>query len=199
MLRASINLDAAGNTVNDKNGTRQFTYNDAGRLKSLDVSGEITDYRYNANGLRVQKISATETTLYHYDLNGQLIAEQELNSGNTRDYIYIDNELVAYMDSAAIQGPKITAPVEGSLLTSTTHEFTWQSGLNVTDWKLELGSELGTKDHFDSGSLRSATSVTVTTLPEDGSEVFASLWYQVDGDWFIEPNPIAFPNVKPIQ
>lgn len=181
----SLSRDAAGNTLSDKNGSRQFTYNGAGRLSSINVSGDVTNYVYNASGLRTQKVSATETIIYHYDLNGQLILEQALNSGDTREYIYVDNELVAYFNSAAIQGPKITSPAEGSVLTSTSQVFTWESGLTVTDWKLELGSEISAKDYFESGSLGSATTVSVTTLPEDGTEVFARLWYQVDGTWYI--------------
>ncbi len=53
-------------------------YNDAGRLYQLFENGElISTYTYNAYGQRTRKVTADSTTVYHYDLSGQLISETQ--------------------------------------------------------------------------------------------------------------------------
>jgi len=51
------------------------------------VTGKGT-YTYNANGQRVKKLAGGITTIYHYDINGNLIGETSNNS-TQKDYIYL--------------------------------------------------------------------------------------------------------------
>lgn len=83
--------DANGSITN--NGGSQFNYDARGRLVSANTPLGLVQYRINALGQRVQKITATDSTVYHYDLNGQLIGESNAQSG--KDYIYLNEIPVA--------------------------------------------------------------------------------------------------------
>lgn len=91
-------LDPAGNTIND--GQFTYTYNDAGRLKTISQSGQvIATYTYQANGQRSQKVinpnSNPSTTLYHYDLMGNLIGESDDTGAFNAGYLYHQNQPIA--------------------------------------------------------------------------------------------------------
>lgn len=87
------------------------------------------------------------------------------------------------LDGPVIANPAITSPTPGSTLAGASDTFTWQSnGVNATDFWLYLGSAAGSADYFNSRNLNDSTSVTVYTLPSDGtSTVYARLWYRIDG------------------
>jgi RHS repeat-associated protein len=106
----SITLDAAGNTTSMR-GMR-LTYNQAGRLALVEqevttTAGkgkkktttttlqEIARYTYNALGQRTRKVTPDATTVYHYDLEGQLIAEGESAGALRASYVWADGEPLA--------------------------------------------------------------------------------------------------------
>ncbi len=76
---------------------RELVYNDAGRLfKVIDDGLLKSEYVYNDFGQRTRKtVYATDgtptTTLYHYDLNGHLIAETTDTGATLREYIWQEN------------------------------------------------------------------------------------------------------------
>ena len=79
-------------------------------------------------------------------------------------------------------GYAITLPTPGSTLTSTTVTFQWNSG--ASEYWLQIGSSAGGSNYYNSGSLGTSTSATVTGLPSDGSTIYARLWYRVGlGEW----------------
>jgi len=97
-----IELDAMGNTLSD--GNRRFEYNGSGRLIALYVDGKLrASYRYNAQGLRTHKFTnmgngnsaSTTATLYHYDLNGELIAETTANGEDNKTYVWSNGQPLA--------------------------------------------------------------------------------------------------------
>src|SRR5437667_3017914 len=65
--------DGAGNATGD--GTRSFTYNNAGRMTSVTNGVVTTSYAFNALGERVKKSSPLSTTYFVYDEAGHLIGE----------------------------------------------------------------------------------------------------------------------------
>jgi len=90
----SVTLDAAGNTTSDQNGSRNFYYNQAGRLMQLAGATSLdptTYYTYNAFGQRTRKVSGSDTFTYQYNLTGQLIAEY-LNGQLVREYLWANDE-----------------------------------------------------------------------------------------------------------
>ncbi len=96
----TLTLDAAGNTLADRNGARAFGYDQAGRLATVSRDGVLRGtYTYNHLNLRTRKVSVTGTgatrrLVYHYDLQGRLIAETRPNGTLVRRYVWADNEPV---------------------------------------------------------------------------------------------------------
>jgi M6 family metalloprotease-like protein len=70
-------------------------------------------------------------------------------------------------------GPAILSPAAGSALKKTVQTFTWSAGAD--EYFLRIGSSPGAADLYDSGSLGTATSVTVPKLPLNGRTLFAEL------------------------
>ena len=78
-------------TAQDAN---QFTYDARGRLAQAMTSLGTTNYGINALGQRVLKTRAGAqgiNTVYHYDLNGQLIAETDTLGVTKQETIYLGN------------------------------------------------------------------------------------------------------------
>ncbi|MFZ3017857.1 MAG: hypothetical protein WA056_05315 [Gallionella sp.] len=94
----SITHDPIGATTGD--ATRQYAYDNRGRLIQATTAEGVINYEVNALGLRVRKqvpYANTDTT-YHYDAQGHLIGESP--TGSTRyakEYIYLGDQPVAVM------------------------------------------------------------------------------------------------------
>jgi hypothetical protein len=81
--------------------------------------------------------------------------------------------------------PEITSPTPGSTLSCESQAFQWtDNDTPVTEWWLYLGSSQGANNYYTSGSLGTSASHTVTSCwPEDGSTIWARLWYRTGGSW----------------
>jgi len=88
-------MDSFSPTVTD----RQFIYSDTNRIFQVIDDGLLAaEYIYNHDGQRTRKVvydnsvnpATSETTLYHYDLMGYLIAESSSAGTSKRDYIWAE-------------------------------------------------------------------------------------------------------------
>ena len=92
---------ASGQTTVDDRGAGadlEFVYDGSDRLVQLEVGGlPEASYRHNAFGERVAKelIGTNESTHFHYNPAGQLIAESDELGSFERGYIYLDGLPVA--------------------------------------------------------------------------------------------------------
>ena len=73
-------------------------------------------------------------------------------------------------------------PPPGSVLVET-ETFSWDAVTNATEYWVYLGTSTGSRNLFNSGSLGNATSVTVTSIPQDGSTIWFRIWYRVVNNW----------------
>lgn len=80
------------------NGVFTCEYNQWDRLKRVVKDGILGEYTYNGKGQRVKKLAGGITTIYHYDLAGNLIAETEENGNLIADYIYAGSERVGKVE-----------------------------------------------------------------------------------------------------
>ena len=84
---------------------REFIHNDADRIRSIMVDNQaVGTYYYNDMGLRSRKEipqtdGSTETTIYHYNMVGSLIAETNATGQVQKEYIWNDMEPVAQIDN----------------------------------------------------------------------------------------------------
>ncbi len=80
--------------------------------------------------------------------------------------------------------PGIYSPVASSALTSAPAVFQWFGYPGATAYSLDIGKEQGGNEYYQSGSLSSSTiSQTVSSLPSDGSTVWARWYYLTGGTW----------------
>ncbi len=94
-----VTLDAAGNTLSDQNGKRKFEYGQSGRLfKAYKERKLVATYLYNAQGLRTQKQTKKDTTVYHYDLAGKLLAETTERGSLIRAYVWLNDMPLVQID-----------------------------------------------------------------------------------------------------
>jgi RHS repeat-associated protein len=98
--------DVNGNTLERMQDgyTLSTNYNAANRPSEVSISrGDSTtyaDYRYNALGLRVNKTltdaqNTSETTHYHYNLQGQLISETQRHHHIEKNILYLNGQPIA--------------------------------------------------------------------------------------------------------
>ena len=88
--------------------------------------GELkATYTYNALGQRTRKVTATGTTVYHYDLNGQLLSETQADGRLIRDYIRVNGiarvqidagERLSYLHSDHLATPRLATDNSGRIV-----------------------------------------------------------------------------------
>lgn len=68
----------------------------------MRLSGALqASYTHNARGERVKKVEGTATTVYHYGLNGELLAETDGAGATAREYVYLEGVPLAQFASPA--------------------------------------------------------------------------------------------------
>ena len=129
----SYQYDANGNTTD--NGIDQFSYGDDNRLHSVSQNGtEIASYTYNAQGQRSSKTVSGITTGFHYNQNGQLIAETDAAGNTQQEYVWLNGQPLALVQ---------TQQSTGSGGTSQTLDFEDQSlgehaSLNISGYRFSI-------------------------------------------------------------
>jgi List-Bact-rpt repeat protein len=86
------------------------------------------------------------------------------------------------------QGSGLYSPAGGSTLTGTSATFNWCAIANATAYWLDVGNVAGGNQYYQSGSLPVTTeSVVVNSLPNNGSTVYATWYYLLNGSWVSNP------------
>jgi len=129
-----LSIDPSGRILQDHN-SREYTYNNAGRLSTLRSDDEIVaEYTYNAYQLRTHKVANGRSTLYHYDLSGNLILETDYQGGVIQEYIYADGERVATVAASSNSGAQSENLAVGRFNAITVTENSFQPW-----WEVDLG------------------------------------------------------------
>jgi RHS repeat-associated protein len=120
--------DANGNTTS--NTQFDFSYGDNNRLKQTSILGSaVATYTYNGRGERVKKEGLT-TTYYHYDQAGKLIAETDVTGATLVEYIYIDGQPTAIVNSGVvnfIHNDHLGTPQQ---ISDAAQSIVWQADYN---------------------------------------------------------------------
>ncbi|MDP5860520.1 RHS repeat-associated core domain-containing protein, partial [Pseudomonas aeruginosa] len=99
----AVTSDAAGNLTQDR-AARKLAYDAQGRLQSVSLDGqEVAEYRYNALGQRIVKLTPESVTTYLYGPDGQLLGEAEHNGSGRKlraqYYLWLDSLPLATIDA----------------------------------------------------------------------------------------------------
>ncbi|HBP5719300.1 TPA: RHS repeat protein, partial [Pseudomonas aeruginosa] len=136
----AVTSDAAGNLTQDR-AARKLAYDTQGRLQSVSLDGQqVAEYRYNALGQRIVKLTPESVTTYLYGPDGQLLGEAE-HDGSGRKlraqyYLWLDSLPLATIDADYDAQGKVGNPtllyLHGDhldtprLATDASGQITWQ-------------------------------------------------------------------------
>ena len=104
----SISTDVLGRRSDDQNGVRTYNYNARGHLASVSIdSSLIAEYQYDYRGLRSRKTihnpdNSVTVVLYHYDVEGHLIAETDAQGNTLHEVLWVDDQPVAQINGSNI-------------------------------------------------------------------------------------------------
>jgi RHS repeat-associated protein len=93
----SFGYDNAGNTTSDSTNYTA-TYALTGMLSSLTKTGVTTSFSYDADNRRVRKVTsagASNTRIFVYDLNGQLLGEYDQAGVALKEYVWLGSTPIA--------------------------------------------------------------------------------------------------------
>ena len=90
----TFGYDAVGNTTSLNAQTLIYNLNNR-RIRITDQGTTVGEYVYNGKGQRIKKTVGADTTVYHYDLAGNLIGESDAAGVFTDQYIYLGSERLA--------------------------------------------------------------------------------------------------------
>lgn len=97
----TFSYDGNGNAITEN--TKQYIYNQNQRLIKVAEDSSIKgEYVYNGKGQRIKKTSKGSSTIFHYNLQGQLIAETAVDGVTQVDYVNLNGQPLAKTDTNAI-------------------------------------------------------------------------------------------------
>ena len=153
--QSTFTYDANGNIVTDSRNGYTLNYGEANRLLGVAVSASNTEFQYNHIGQRVKKTSAdgaqSNTTIYHYDEAGNLLAEHTEEGAMQRQYIYADGVRLAMLS------PSAASDTDGD-------------GLD-DDWELQFFGDLSetAQGDFDGDGFSNAIEFNLGSSPSSAS------------------------------
>ncbi len=165
-----------GGTFDSIAETFSWTANgsDADKYWLYAGTGEDNDDYYNSGPL-----TGTSDTVTGLPTNGETVYIRLWHQADGGRWRFVDSTYVA----TTIPTPAITNLVNGSTI-STSQIFNWTAnGTDVAEWWLYAGENPGSASIYNSGSLGTATSHTISGLPR-GTVVHITLWFRPSrGDW----------------
>ncbi len=123
---------------------------------------------------------------------------------NNAVYYLVSDDNEAYWTYAVEQinlvkpmcGTGINYPANGAMLTGSQQTFQWYmyntanmsataptAPIPAAGYWIDIGKEQGGNEYYQSGNLGTALSLTVNTLPTDGSTIWVRWYYLVNGAW----------------
>ena len=88
-----------------------------------------------------------------------------------------------YTEASPPASSTMISPIAGSTLAGSSVTFSWTAGSQVSAYWLYLGNTgAGSMNLYSSGSI-TTTSVTVSGLPTNGVNLYASLYSEINGTW----------------
>jgi len=79
---------------------------------------------------------------------------------------------------------QMLSPTPGSEIDGYQATFTWSAGNGASGYWLDIGSTPEGNDIYQSGNLGSQQSTTVYSLPNNGTQIYATLWTLINGNWY---------------
>ena len=121
----TFGYDDAGNMTSQD--SRTYTYNENGRLVNATEGATLGDYTYDSDEHRAIKAAGGATAVFHYRMNGELIAETEGAGAVIAEYVYLYSEPIAKVEADGtlhyVQVDHLGTPL---LMTDGTGAVVWE-------------------------------------------------------------------------
>lgn len=100
-------------------------------------------------------------------------------------YIVVSNSNTTYNVNTRVgQLATMSFPGLGSMLSGSSVTFQWTGSNTAQAYWIDVGNAQGGNNYYQSGSLPTTTlSQTVNNLPMDGSNIYVTLWTQINSQW----------------
>jgi hypothetical protein len=162
---ATLTSPSAGSTLTS--GSQTFTW-DAG-VGILSYTLKIGSSLGASDLYFSGTLTATSATVSNLPLDGRTLFIRVTSDAGSAVFV---ND---YSVTAATAVPAaLISPISGSTISAGTATFSWSPGTLVNSYTLRIGTTVGGSDLFYSG-VTTATSVTASHLPTDGSTIFVRL------------------------
>jgi len=113
----------------------------------------------------------------------RLSAGANIGSAPRSGTVVVGGRSVVVTQAAYVPVPaQIVSPASGQSLAGETQVFSWNAGIDATEYRLDVGRQRGGSDILRGGSL-TVRSATVGGLPLDGSAVWVRLHSRIQGAW----------------
>jgi NADH:ubiquinone oxidoreductase subunit len=107
---------------------------------------------------------------------------------NTSDVVTAPSTTAVYNASFTASQGGIYSPAPSSTLPGNSATFQWFGPPGTTAFWIDVGSTQGGNNYYQSGSLPTTTlSQTISSLPTDGSTVYVTLYWMINGSWVSNP------------
>jgi len=140
---------------NSPGGNNYYSSGNLGNVLTTNVTGLPTDG------------SQVYVTLFSY-VNGQ--------------WVYTQDTYTAYNNGSQLA--QILTPTNNTEVDGASVTFTWTNPSNSDNYWLDIGSAPGGNDIYQSGNLGNVTTTTVNDMPNNGTEVYGTLWTLINGQWY---------------
>ncbi|MCB1713814.1 MAG: hypothetical protein KDK05_01635, partial [Candidatus Competibacteraceae bacterium] len=125
---SSRSYDNTGNTT--QLDALSFTYGENNRLIEVQQGASmLASYAHNGQGQRIIKTANGQTTVFHYDQAGQLMAESDASGTVQREYVYLNGQFLALMSAGQTT---LTAIVDNEAATGITVQGAWETSSQVS-------------------------------------------------------------------
>jgi hypothetical protein len=177
-IKGTMATPAPGSTLTGSSQAFTWTAGTQATAYWLDAGNVVGGNQYFQSGNLGASLSTTATGLPTDGSTVYIRLWSLLGSG----WVYNDYTYTAYSAAGALG--VLTTPAPGSTFTGTTVTFDWTAGNQASAYWLDLGSNPGGNQYFQSGNVGNVTTITANNLPSDGSPVYATLYSLVGSQWY---------------
>jgi hypothetical protein len=119
---------------------------------------------------------------------------------NTSDTVTAPATTAVYTANFNTTTGGLYSPAPGSTLTGSSATFQWFGPPQTTAFWMDIGSTAGGNNYYQSGTLPTTTLLaTVNGLPTNGSTIYVTLWWLVNGVWVNNPYTFTAFNTSGAQ
>lgn len=179
--RIEYAYDAAGRLT--QRGELRLEYDGMGRLARVADGGKaLAEYRYNALGERIKKVTFGNGDITRYFLyeSGEIVAEATVGAEDLRQYVWLDARPVALLEGDAVYALHTDWRGETVAATDARRAVVWRANEGaVTSAAIESGFDIplrGSSQYFDR---------------ETGLHYNLSRYFDPQTQRFVTPDPIG--------